>query len=158
MPETATAPVTEPGPAPGSGTRPDEWRRFGPGSPERAALTALSAHLGVDLRPRVLDLRPGTTFEVEGVDAAARHLVQVVVNRGTFTSQQRNKVQADMFKLVWLRTTRFPEAAVALLLSETTVEAVKPRSWVRLAAAELGVDLFTVSVDGLVTRLDAVLD
>lgn len=125
------------------------WRRFGPDSPERAALLALSDHLGVPLRPRTIELQPGAVFEVEGVDPEARHLVQVVVNRGGYTSQQRNKVLADMFKLVWLKTTRFPECRIGLVLSVSTAEAFKPRSWTFLAAQELGFDLFVVSPHGV---------
>lgn len=35
-------------------------------------------------------------FEIEGVDPGERWLVQVIVNRGGYTSQQRNKPLADM--------------------------------------------------------------
>lgn len=129
------------------------WRRLAPGSPEREALVALSTELGLQLRPRLEPVRPGTTFEVEGIDPDDSLLVQVVVNRGTFSSTQRNKVLADMFKLLWLRTTRFPEAQVALLLSESTAEAFRPRSWTSLAAAELGFDLWVHTNDGTITRL-----
>jgi hypothetical protein len=129
------------------------WRRFPPGSPERNALLALSAELGVRLRPRLVPVSEGTTFEVEGIDPDDTQLVQVVVNRGTFTSNQRNKVLADMFKLLWLRSTRFPDASISLVLSETTVEAFKPRSWSSLAAEELDVCLFVVSDTGHVSRV-----
>ena len=129
------------------------WRRFGPDSAERAALLALSDALGVTLRPRALELRPGTMFEVEGVDADGRYLFQVVVNRGGYTSQQRNKVLADMFKLLWLRETRFPDAQVGLVLSESTAEAFRPRSWTSLAARELGFTLFVVTADGRVAKI-----
>ncbi|MRK02240.1 hypothetical protein GEV27_11975 [Aeromicrobium sp. S22] len=129
------------------------WRRFTPGAPEREALLALSAELGLRLRPRLVPLSLGTTFEVEGIDADDTHLVQVVVNRGAFSSNQRNKVLADMFKLLWLRSTRFPQAEVCLVLSESTAEAFKPRAWTTLAADELGFHLFVVSETGTVTRL-----
>ncbi|MFT4286924.1 hypothetical protein [Nocardioides sp.] len=128
------------------------WRRFGPDSAERAALLALSEHLGVPLRPRAVELSPGTMFEIEGVDPDGRHLLQVVVNRGTYTSQKRNKVLADMFKLLWLKATRFPDCRVGLLLNENTSEAFKPRSWTFLAAQELGFDLYVLADDGTVTR------
>lgn len=137
-------------------TRPDaDWRRFGPDSPERVALIALSGHLGVELRPRALELRPGTMFEVEGVDPDSRYLFQVVVNRGGYTSQQRNKVLADMFKLLWLRATRFPDSQVGLALNDNTAEAFKPRSWTFLAAQELGFALYVVGDGGAVTQLAA---
>lgn len=129
------------------------WRRFAPDSPERHALLALSDELGLRLRPRLVPLSPGTTFEVEGIDAGDSHLVQVVVNRGAFSSNQRNKVLADMFKLLWLRSTRFPDARLCLVLSESTAEAFKPRSWTSLAAEELGFSLFIVSATGQVIRL-----
>lgn len=129
------------------------WRRFGPDSPERAALLALSAHLGLELRPRAIELVPGTLFEIEGVDPGDQVLLQVVVNQGGYTSQQRNKVLADMFKLAWLRRTRFTESRVGLLLNRNTSEAFKPRSWMFLAARELDFDLYVIEPDGSVATL-----
>lgn len=129
------------------------WRRFGADSAERAALLALSAHLGVDLRPRALELQPGTMFEVEGVDPDTERLYQVVVNQGRYTSQQRNKVLADLFKLQWLKATRFPDAEIGLLLNHNTVEAFKPRSWTFLAAQELGMVLYVLGPGGRIERL-----
>lgn len=140
-----------------SGTDPvnddSQWHRFAPDGPERKALLALSDELGLRLRPRLVPVSPGSTFEVEGIDADDTHLVQVVANRGVFSSNQRNKVLADMFKLMWLRTTRFPDARLCLVLSESTAEAFKPRSWTSLAAEELDFSLFVVSDAGRVTRL-----
>ena len=130
-----------------------QWHRFAPDAPERNALLALSAELGLRLRPRLVPLSPGTTFEVEGIDPDNTHLVQVVTNRGVFSSNQRNKVLADMFKLMWLRSTRFPDARLCLVLSESTAEAFKPRSWTSLAAEELDFYLFVVSEAGQVTQL-----
>jgi len=120
----------------------NEWRRLGPDSAERAGLIALSEHLGVSLRPRALEIAPGTNVELEGVDPEGRILVQAVLNQGTYTSQQRNKTLADLFKMQWLRDRSFPGAEIGLLLSPTTSEAFKPRSWTFIAARELGVRLF----------------
>lgn len=120
------------------------WRRFGPESPERAALVALSDHLGVRLRPRSVELAPGTSLEIEGIDEDAHYLVQIVVNRAEFTSKQRNKTLADLFKLVWLRDTRFPHARVGLVLNDITSAAFKPHSWTFVAARELKVELWVM--------------
>lgn len=154
MPEARVTSL--PAMGPGSVERAEDesvWRRFTRGTPERNALLALSDELGVCLRPRLVSIGPGATFEVEGIDPDDSHLVQVVVNRGSFSSNQRNKVLADMFKLLWLRSTRFPATRLCLVLSETTAETFKPRSWSSLAAEELGFCLFVVSESGQVTRL-----
>lgn len=135
------------------GSEESAWRRFAPDTPERTALLALSDALGVRLRPRLVPLGAGTTYEVDGIDPGDTHLVQVVANRGAFSSSQRNKVLADMFKLVWLRTTRFPQAALVLVLSESTAETFKPRSWTSLAAHELGFDLYVLTADDTVAPL-----
>ncbi|UDY22881.1 hypothetical protein [Nocardioides sp. Kera G14] len=130
-----------------------EWGRYGADAPERLALVALSAHLGVELRPRSLEIERGTNVEIEGVDPAGRYLVQCVLNQGAYTSQQRNKTLADLFKLQWLRDRAFPGAVIGLVLSPTTVEAFKPRSWTSIAARELGVRLFLLE-SGSITPLN----
>ncbi|WP_300678770.1 hypothetical protein [Nocardioides sp.] len=130
----------------------NEWRRLGPDSAERAGLLALSDHLGVRLRPRALEIAPGTNVELEGVDPEGTFLIQAVLNQGAYTSQQRNKTLADLFKMQWLREREFPGATIGLLLSETTAEAFKPRSWTFIAARELGVRLFVLR-SGAITEL-----
>lgn len=127
----------------------NEWRRLGPDSPERAGLIALSSHLGLTLRPRALEVAPGTNVEIEGVDPEGTFVVQAVLNQGAYTSHQRNKALADLYKMGWLRDRFFPGATVALLLSPTTVEAFKPRSWTLLAAREQGVRLFVLDQGAL---------
>lgn len=130
----------------------NEWRRLGPDAPERAALLALSELLGVTIRPRAFEVAPGTNVEVEGADPEGRFLVQAVLNQGSYTSHQRNKALADLYKMQWIQGRAFPEATVCLLLSPSTVEAFKPRSWTLIAAREQGVRLF-VFADGAITEL-----
>jgi hypothetical protein len=129
------------------------WRRFGPESAERAALLALGTHLGVSLRPEAIELEPGMPVEVEGATADHALLLQVNLNRAAHTSQQRNKVLADLFKLRWLVTTRYPGATIGLLLNENTSEAFRPRSWTYVATRELGIVLYVLDPDGGIREL-----
>ena len=80
-----------------------EWSRFTEGSIERRMLTALGDRLGAPLRPKPLMLPDGSRVEVEGIDAEGRLLVQLVSNQGACKPAYRNKVMADMFKLLWPR-------------------------------------------------------
>ncbi|WP_041833739.1 hypothetical protein [Actinoplanes sp. N902-109] len=127
------------------------WRRFGPDSIERAMLLALSETVGADLRPRSIDLGDGTWLEIEGADAENSLLVQVIGNQGTFRSQHRNKVMADMFKLTWLRTSRFPDSRIVLCVSETAAQVFTPSGWSTKAALDLGIEVY-VYADGKLER------
>ncbi|WP_045745335.1 MULTISPECIES: hypothetical protein [Actinoplanes] len=124
------------------------WRRFGPDSIERAMLLALTDTFGVTLRPRSLDLGDGTRLEIEGADEDFGLLVQMVGNQGAFRSPHRNKVMADMFKLTWLRTTRFPESRIVLCVSETVAQVFTPSGWTTRAARDLGIEVWIHGADG----------
>ena len=128
------------------------WRRFGPDSIERVMLLALSAQLGVELRPRSIDLGDGSRLEVEGADEDGRLLVQMVGNQGVFRSLHRNKVMADMFKLTWLRTAHYPQSRIILCVSETVAQVFTPSGWTTRAARDLGIEVMLFR-EGELTRL-----
>ncbi|QIZ97410.1 hypothetical protein [Leifsonia sp. PS1209] len=117
-----------------------EWRRFTDGSIEREMLVALSHRVGVALRPRSLTLAGGTRVEVEGMDPAGTVVVQLVANQGAYKPSYRNKVMADMFKLLWLRSS-VPEVERAVLVV-TALTAQALNGWVAVAAADLGVEVY----------------
>ncbi|MFF5083171.1 riboflavin kinase [Actinoplanes sp. NPDC000266] len=129
------------------------WRRFGPDSIERAMLLALGEELGVDLRPRSIDLGDGTRLEIEGADEACGLLVQMVGNQGTFRSLHRNKVMADMFKLTWLRSSMFPESRIVLCVSATVAQVFSPAGWTTRAARDLGIEVLLYNADGKLETL-----
>jgi len=118
-----------------------EWGRFTPETPERAALLALSDAFGTDIRPRQVRLDDGGRAEVEGVDADESIVVQFVIKSGEFTSQQRNKVMADMFKLMWLRTALMPAARSILCVGPSAVPALRRGTWLRTAADDLRIEV-----------------
>ncbi|NEB03454.1 hypothetical protein [Streptomyces sp. SID13726] len=128
---------------------PTEWSRFTEGSPERGMLLALGDQLGTALRPRPLRLPDGSRVEVEGIDAAGRILVQLVSNQGTYKPAYRNKVMADMFKLLWLRASVPTAEHTVLLVTEVIVQALG--GWVARAADDLGVEVYVFGGDGTVT-------
>ncbi|MFD4527949.1 hypothetical protein ACFWP7_29260 [Streptomyces sp. NPDC058470] len=119
---------------------PTEWSRFAEGSIERRMLLALGERLGTPIRPRPLMLPDGNRVEVEGIDAAGRLLVQLVGNQGAYKPAYRNKVMADMFKLLWLRDSVPTAERTVLLVTELIVQALG--GWVALAAADLGIEIY----------------
>lgn len=119
---------------------PTEWSRFTEGSIERRMLLALGERLGTRIRPKPLMLPDGNRVEVEGIDDAGRLLVQLVGNQGAYKPAYRNKVMADMFKLLWLRDSVPTAERAVLLVTELIVQALG--GWVALAAADLGIEIY----------------
>ncbi len=129
------------------------WRRFGPESIERAMLLALGRARGIELRPKSIDLGDGSRLEIEGADEENTVLVQIVGNTGTFRSQHRNKVMADMFKLTWLRGAYFPQSRIVLCVSETAAQVFTPAAWSTRAARDLGIEVCLYHTDGTITTI-----
>jgi hypothetical protein len=116
------------------------WRRFAEGSVERAMVSAMGAHLGVELRPRLLSLTKNSRVEVEGIDQASQVVVQLAANQGAYKPAFRNKVMADMFKLIWLRSSVPTVQRAILVVTDVTVQALG--GWVAVAAADLDIEVF----------------
>ncbi|WKX08866.1 hypothetical protein [Streptomyces sp. NL15-2K] len=128
---------------------PNEWSRFTEGSIERRMLLALGDRLGTSLRPKPLMLPDGSRVEVEGIDTAGRVLVQLVSNQGAYKPAYRNKVMADMFKLLWLRDSVPTAERTVLLVTELIVQALG--GWVARAAADLGIEVYVFDGSTVVT-------
>ena len=112
-------------------------------------LTALGDRLGTTLRPKPLMLPDGSRVEVEGIDAEGRLLVQLVSNQGAYKPAYRNKVMADMFKLLWLRDSVPTAERAVLVVTELIVQALG--GWVARAAAELGIEIYVFDGNAVVT-------
>jgi hypothetical protein len=120
---------------------PSEWSRFGEDSVERRMLIATGDALGAQLRPRPLLLPEGRQrVEVEGIDPDGRIVVQLVSNQGAYKPSYRNKVMADLFKLLWLRGAVPSARRAVLVVTEPIVQALG--GWVAIAAADLGVEVY----------------
>ena len=120
---------------------PSEWSRFGEDSVERRMLIATGDALGARLRPRPLLLPEGRQrVEVEGIDPDGRIVVQLVANQGAYKPAYRNKVMADLFKLLWLRGAVPSARRAVLVVTEPIVQALG--GWVAIAAADLGVEVY----------------
>lgn len=128
---------------------PTEWSRFAEGSIERRMLTALGDRVGTPLRPKPLMLPDGSRVEVEGIDAEGRVLVQLVSNQGAYKPAYRNKVMADMFKLLWLRDSVPTAERAVLVVTELIVQALG--GWVARAAIELGIEIYVYDGNTVVT-------
>jgi len=119
---------------------PSEWGRFADGSLEQRMLLAIGSELGTPLRPRPLVLDNRNRVEVEGIDSDGRIVVQLVANQGTYKPAYRNKVMADLFKLLWLRTGVPSAERAVLVVTELLVQALG--GWVAVAAADMGVEVY----------------
>jgi hypothetical protein len=117
-----------------------EWGRFAPDSLERRMLEHTGAALGLALRPRTVVL-DRARVEVEGIDDAGRVVVQLVANQGAYKPAWRNKVMADLFKLLWLRGALPGAERAVLVVAEPATRALA--GWVAVAAADLGVEVLT---------------
>jgi hypothetical protein len=119
---------------------PSEWSRFADDSMEQRMLVAAGEALGTRLRPRPLLLDGRHRVEVEGIDPDGRIVVQLVANQGAYKPSYRNKVMADLFKLLWLRNGVPSARRAVLVVTEPIVQALG--GWVALAAADLGVEVY----------------
>jgi hypothetical protein len=126
---------------------PSEWSRFADGSIEQRMLLAISAELGVPLRPRPLLLGNRNRVEVEGIDPDGRVVVQLVANQGAYKPAYRNKVMADLFKLLWLREGVPSAERAVLVVTELIVRALG--GWVAVAAADLGIEVYVFDGAGV---------
>ncbi|MBF4629550.1 hypothetical protein [Curtobacterium flaccumfaciens] len=115
-----------------------EWGRFAPDSVERRMLEHAGTALGVVLRPRTVVL-DRARVEVEGIDEADRVVVQLVANQGAYKPAWRNKVMADLFKLLWLRRSVPGVERAVLVVAKPAARALA--GWVSVAAADLGVEV-----------------
>ena len=77
----------------------------------------------MEVRPRHLRLADGSRTEIEGASEDGSLVVQLVIRTGDFTSQHRNKLMADMFKLLWIRAS-VSTAERAVLVVTDVVERV----------------------------------
>jgi hypothetical protein len=103
-------------------------------------LSALSDRVGTALRPRQLLLPESVRVEVEGMDRAGTIVVQLVANQGAYKPSYRNKVLADMLKVVWLRQVVPEVERAAVVVTTVTVQALN--GWVATAAADLRVEVW----------------
>lgn len=132
-----------------------ETGRMAAESLEHAMLQALGGKLGVDLAPRVLTLADGQRVEVEGIDAAAGIVVQLVPTAAQPKSHHRNKAMADMFKLVWLNEALPTRPRAVLCISEPLARFFSTGSWPRTAARDLGVDVWIHGGNGVTQLVSA---
>lgn len=118
---------------------PSEWGRFADGSIEQRMLVAAAVLIGAELRPRSILLGNRSRVEVEGMDEAGRVVAQLVANQGTYKPSYRNKVMADLFKLLWLRQSIPSADRAVLVITELVVKALG--GWVAVAASDLGIEV-----------------
>jgi hypothetical protein len=115
-----------------------DWGRFAPDTVERRMLEHTGTTLGFVLRPRTVVL-DRARVEVEGIDLGGRVVVQLVANQGAYKPAWRNKVMADMFKLLWLRQAVPGVERAVLVVAQPASRALA--GWVAVAAADLGVEV-----------------
>lgn len=114
-------------------------------------LTDAGAFLGTVLRPKTLQIED-FWVETEGTDPGATIVVQLVANRGRYKTTFRNKVMADMFKLLWLRQSVPTAQQAVLVICEPATPALS--GWVRRAADDMGVKILVWN-EGIVEPEDS---
>jgi hypothetical protein len=132
--------------------------RFAADSIAAGMLAAMSAELGRLLGPATVTVDSVTRCEVEAVDADGVVFAQVIANTGEFTSAYRNRVTANMFKLVWVTQELFPGARKILCVTPSVTPAFTPTGWVRVAARDLGVEVIVYDpASGTLRPLDGIV-
>jgi hypothetical protein len=121
--------------------------RFDGASTEAAMLSALERHLGSSLSPAVITVDGETRFEVEAADPGRTVFVQLVANTGEFKSAHRNRVTANLFKLVWIRHALFPRARHVLCVTPSVAPALAPTGWASVATRDLGIEVVLFDPD-----------
>lgn len=129
--------------------------RFAADSIAAGMVAAMSAAFGRVLGPATVTVDGVTRCEVEAVDADGAVFAQLIDNTGEFTSAHRNRVTANMFKLVWVTRALFPGARQVLCITPSVTPAFAPTGWVRVASRDLGVEVIVYEpVSGTLRPLD----
>lgn len=70
--------------------------------------------------------------------------MQVVANRGQLKSFHRNKILADMLKLLWIRQSGFQARRIVVCVNDTLARAFNPSGWAAAAAREMNITVLAL--------------
>ncbi|CRK57990.1 hypothetical protein [Alloactinosynnema sp. L-07] len=115
---------------------------------ERAMLDLLSTRLGIALRPRRFALADGVRIEVDGADQQLSILVEAWAHHGPPKSAQKNKVLADVLKLLHVATTlpTRPRLMLCLCDSDAAHHFTSARSWAAHALRGFDIEVEVVEL------------
>lgn len=123
---------------------------------EPLILAWVAAELGVPLAPTRVELRGGSSVEVDGVDDARSVFVEVYARQGTLKGGQVKKVAQDLLKLALLGKNRPDARLILVLASAEAALTVRGRKWLAEAVEEFGVEVLVADLDdGVRDRLRA---
>jgi hypothetical protein len=122
----------------------DEQRRA-----EGLMIAALGSQLGVELRPRRMEI-DGCRVELDAADDELTVLVEAWAHQGPPKAAQKYKVLADAFKLIWVGSTIRPTPDLILCLSDEKAARhfATGRSWAAAALSDLGIRVSVVELPG----------
>jgi hypothetical protein len=117
------------------------------GDAEAVMVDLLAAKLGVELRPRRIELADGRRVELDAATENPSVLCEAWAHQGPPKGAQRNKVLTDAFKLVF--TARAVGGSPRLILLLSDAAAAKPfqgRNWYAAALREFDVEVVVVEL------------
>lgn len=120
------------------------------GDAEGVILKKASELLGVDLSPRTIKIN-SATVKVDGYDENNGKVIlaEVYAHQGSLKSAQRNKVYADILKLIFIKQFLKKDSIDAYIIfgDEEASGILKGVSWGSEVARLYGIKSLTVSLD-----------
>lgn len=115
---------------------------------ERAMLDLLGTRLGLALSPRRFSLADGVRIEVDGADENLTILVEAWAHHGPPKPAQKNKVLADVLKLLHVATTLPTRPRLMLCLCDPAAahHFTTARSWAAHALNSFGIEVEVVDL------------
>lgn len=116
---------------------------------ESAIIDALSTKLGLSLvQGGQVTLAGGVKIQLDARSADGRVVVEAYARQGSLKGGQLKKVAQDVLKLAIIRRQPGQEDTRAIVVFASPEALASVSKWVRQAAADFGVELVVVDIDG----------
>jgi hypothetical protein len=118
---------------------------------EATILKLLSEDLGVEIRPRRLEMADGIHVDLDGVHDSPDHqpvLVEAWAHQGPPRPAQKAKVMTDALRLLWVDRSRYEGGArkILALTDDDAAKHFRGKTWMGSALRELGIEVRVVSL------------
>jgi hypothetical protein len=115
---------------------------------EPLILAAVSAAIGIALRPNRLVVVDGIAVNVDGFSNDPPVLVEVWAHQGAPKPAQKAKVMSDAVKMLWIERVLFPAGARKILALADPVAAghFRGRTWMATALRDLGLEVMVIEL------------
>ena len=113
----------------------------------------MADQLGVDLRPRRVEVGDGRWLELDAAPDDLSVLCEAWAHQGPTKPAQRNKVVSDAFKLLFVAGAGVKKPRLVLLLSdEIAAKPFRGRSWYAAALERPGFEIIVVALPPEIRR------